>query len=258
MLADSHCHLDCLDLEKYGQDVCQAIAAARKKNVRYILCPGVSIEAFSNIFKIISVDQDLFASVGVHPTEKNVYQPKLQDLLTSGEHKKVVAIGETGLDFYYGNDEVERQRQRELFGLHLQAARELGKPLIIHARDADQEIVKILTEEHAEEIGGVLHCFTGSLEMAQASIALGFYISFSGIVTFRNAESLRQVAKKVPLEKILLETDAPYLAPNPVRGKSNEPANLPYIAEFMAELLGVSYEEFAAQTTANFLQFCRL
>lgn len=254
MLADSHCHLDCLDLKNYSGDVNQAIAAARMKGVKYILSPGVSLETFPNVLKIVGNDPDLFAALGVHPTEENVRQPSLEELLSLGQNKKVVGIGETGLDFYYAPDEIDRQRHRELFQLHIKAALELNKPLIIHARDADQEIIKILREEHGEEIGGVMHCFTGSMAMALEAIELGFYISFSGIITFRNAESLREVVKNIPLEKVLIETDAPFLAPVPVRGKSNEPNYLPYIAEFVAKLLGISYESFANLTTENFLR----
>jgi len=257
MLADSHCHLDCLDLKNYNGDLSKAIAAARLKEVQYILCPGISIEAFPRVLEISESDIDLFAAVGVHPTEKEVRQPTLDELLILGENKKVVAIGETGLDFYRGDIEAERKRQIDLFKLHIKVARELAKPLIIHARSADQDIIKILTDEHDKEIGGVMHCFTGSLDMAKKAIDLGFYISFSGIVTFKNAEDLRNVAKNIPLDRILIETDAPYLAPVPMRGKPNEPAYLPYVAEFMAELLNIPYDRFTGATTENFLRFCK-
>ena len=256
MLTDSHCHLDHLDLKNYNGDVTAAIAAARLKGVRYILSPGVTLEEFPKVLEIVGSDVDLFAAVGVHPTEEDARAPSLDELISLGDNKKVVAIGETGLDFYYGDIEAKRSKQGGLFKLHIEAARELKKPLIVHARSADQEVIKVLIEENAKEVGGVLHCFTGSLEMAQNAIELGFYISFSGIITFRNAESLRNIAKNIPLDKILIETDAPYLAPDPVRGKSNEPAYLPYIAEFMADLLKISYDTFANSTTENFLRFC--
>jgi TatD DNase family protein len=257
MLTDSHCHLDCLDLSSYGNEVSHAIAAARRKGVKYILCPGVSIEALPNILKIVETDADLLASIGVHPTEEKVHQPTLNEIVTLGQNKKVVGVGETGLDFYYAANDDERRRQTELFKLHIHAAQKLDKPLIVHARDADKETIGILVSEQAKTVGGVLHCFTGSLSLAEAAIDLGFYISFSGIITFRKAENLREIAKKIPLEKMLIETDAPYLAPTPLRGKPNEPAYLPYIAEFMAKLLEMSYESFASQTTENFLRFCR-
>ena len=257
MLTDSHCHLDCLDLANYDGDVHQAIAAARLKGVQYILSPGVSLETFPDVIKIVEHDPGLFAAVGVHPTEEKVKQPSLDDLLQFGQHEQVVAIGETGLDFYYATEAIDRKRHEDLFRLHIKAAKELKKPLIIHARDADQEIIRILKEERAQEIGGVLHCFTGSMEFAKEAIALGFYISFSGIVTFKNAHSLREVAKIVPLNKMLIETDAPYLAPEPMRGKPNEPAFLPYTAEYMVNLLEIPYDSFINKTTENFLNlFC--
>ena len=238
--------------------MCKAIAAARAKDVDYILCPGINIERFSNVLKIVETDNNLFAAVGLHPTEKDSREPSLDELLTLGQNKKVVGIGETGLDFYYETNEFERQRQKKLFKLHIQAAKTLNKPLIVHARDAEADIIKLLIEEQAVTAGGVMHCFTGSSAFAEKAIELGFYISFSGIVTFRKAEDLREIAKNMPLEKMLIETDAPYLAPVPVRGKSNEPSYLHYIAEFIAELHGIPYETFAAETTANFLRFCKL
>jgi TatD DNase family protein len=258
MLADSHCHLDGLDLKNYNGDIHQAIAAARLKGVKYILSPGVSLESFPDVLKIVESDPDLFAALGVHPTEENAREPSLEELLTLGQNKKVVGIGETGLDFFYAKDEINRKRHERLFRLHIKAARELKKPLIIHSRDADQEMIKILKEEHAAEIGGVLHCFTGGMDMALEAINLGFYISFSGIITFKNAENLRVIAKTIPIEKMLIETDAPYLAPVPMRGKPNEPAYLLYTAEFMASLLSIPYESFASTTTENFLRCCQL
>ena len=257
MLTDSHCHLDLLDLSAYDQDMHKAIAAARLKGVKYILCPGVTFEAFPNVLKIVETDDDLFASVGVHPTEDEAHQPTFGELISLAQNKKVVGIGETGLDFYYEKDEVKCKKQLELFKLHIQVALELNKPLIIHAREADKEIIEVLDAEKAQAVGGVMHCFTGGLAMAEAALSLGFYISFSGIITFKNAENLRSIAKTVPLDKMLIETDAPYLAPTPMRGKTNEPAYLPYIAEFMAKLLDVSYESFVNQTTENFLRFCK-
>ncbi len=258
MLADSHCHLDCLDLSPYKQEVHKAIVAARLKGVKYILCPGITVEAFPNILKIVETEADLFAAVGVHPTEKEAHQPTLNELIELAQNKKVVAIGETGLDFYEGKDEVNTKKQIDLFKLHIRAALELNMPLIIHAREADKEIIEVLETEKAKRVGGVMHCFTGSLAMAEAALRLGFYLSFSGIITFKNAEKLRNIAKTIPIDKILIETDAPYLAPVPMRGKPNEPAYLPYTAEFMATLLGISYESFVNQTTENFLRFCRI
>ncbi|MDR1057805.1 MAG: TatD family hydrolase [Coxiellaceae bacterium] len=257
MLADSHCHLDCLDLKNYNGDINQALVAARLKDVQYILSPGISLETFPRVLKIVEDDPKLFAALGVHPVDKGVRQPSLEELLILGQSKKVVGIGETGMDFYYATHEIDRQRQRELFRLHIQAARELNKPLIIHVRDAGQEIIKILKEEHGENIGGVIHCFTGSKDLAFEAIKLGFYISISGIITFHKAESLREIVKSLPLEKVLIETDAPFLAPVPVRDKPNEPKYLPYIAEFISKLRKISYESFANIVTDNFLQLWR-
>lgn len=258
MLADSHCHLDCLDLTPYDGDLRKAIAAARAKDVNYILCPGLDIERFPDILKIVETNNNLFAAVGLHPTEKDSREPSLDELLSLGQNKKVVAIGETGLDFYYAIDEFQRQRQKKLFRLHIQAAKALNKPLIVHARDAEADVIELLIEEQAVTAGGVMHCFTGSNAFAEKVMELGFYVSFSGIVTFRKAESLREIAKNLPLKKMLIETDAPYLAPVPVRGKPNEPSYLHYIAEFIAELRGIPYEAFAAETTTNFLRFCKV
>jgi len=258
MLTDSHCHLDGLDLKNYNGDIHQAIAAARLKGVRYILSPGVSLETFPDVLKIVEVDPYIFAALGVHPTEENAREPTLEELLTLGQNKKVVGIGETGLDFHYATEEIDRKRHDRLFRLHIKAARELNKPLIIHSRDADQEMIKILKEEHVGGVGGVLHCFTGGMAMALEAVALGFYISFSGIITFKNAQNLREIAKILPLDKMLIETDAPYLAPVPMRGKPNEPAYLPYTAEFMANLLDIPYDSFANTTTENFLKLFRL
>lgn len=258
MLADSHCHLDCLDLTPYNGDIKQAIAAARAKNVQYILCPGVDIENFPRILEIVQNDSDLFAAVGLHPTEKKSRDTSLSELLTLGQHKKVVGIGETGLDYFYAENAERIERQKELFKMHIQAAKELNKPLIIHTRDAEADTVKLLIEEGATNTSSVIHCFTGSSDFAVKALELGFYISFSGIITFKNAENLRQIAKQVPLDRMLIETDAPYLAPVPMRGKPNEPAYLPYLAEFMANLLDLPYESFTEQMTQNFLRFCKV
>ena len=257
MLVDSHCHLDCLDLTPYNGDVKQAIAAARAKNVQQMLCPGVSMEGFAQVLAIVQDDPDLFAAVGLHPTETSARDTSLDELLTLGQHPKVVGIGETGLDYFYANTAEQIVRQRDLFQLHIQTAKELNKPLIIHTRDAEADTAELLSTKDAANVNGVIHCFTGSSDFAVKMLELGFYISFSGIITFKNAESLRHIAKQVPLDRILIETDAPYLAPVPMRGKSNEPAYLPYVAEFMANLLGLSDEVFAEQTRQNFLQLCQ-
>jgi TatD DNase family protein len=254
ILADSHCHLNCLDLKNYCGNLDQVIAAARFKGVRYILVPGINLENLPDTLKIVANDSDLFTALGIHPVETMASNSSLEELLILGQNSKIIGIGETGLDFYCTIDELKRQKQRELFRLHIKVARELNKPLIIHARNADHEIINILKDEHGEEIGGVLHCFTGSENFALEAIRLGFYISISGIITFRRAEELKEVIKNLPRDRILIETDAPFLAPVPVRGSSNEPQYLPYIAEFVSSLFHVSYESFTQLTTENFLK----
>jgi TatD DNase family protein len=249
MLVDSHCHLDILDLSAYGGDLQKAIVAARQKDVGRILCPGLSFDNFANVLNIANTYDNVWATVGVHPTEKIKQSIKLEDLIVAGEHKKIIGIGETGLDFYYCRDKIQKERQKDLFKLHILAAKTLNKPLIIHAR----EMFKILLAEK-ENITGVMHCYTGNIAFAEKLLELGFYISFAGIVTFNKANNLAEVAKTIPLDKILIETDAPYLSPVPVRGQSNEPANLHYIAEFIAKIRHISYETFASHTTENFLQ----
>ncbi len=258
MLADSHCHLDRLKLDSYDGKIDLAIAAARAKTVEYILCPSVTTDSISSILEIVNLDSKLFAALGIHPTEKDASIPSYGELLAMAHHGKIIAIGETGLDFHHSHDATEIQRQGELFKLHIAVARELNKPLIVHSREAEKEIMEILVREQASRSGGVVHCFTGSEEMAMAALSLGFYLSFSGIITFPRAENLRSIAKLIPLDKMLIETDAPYLAPNPLRGKSNEPRYLPYIAEYMANLLAIPYESFAQQMVENFLRFCRI
>lgn len=256
MLADSHCHLDQLDLTPYNSDLSKAIEAARLKDVGYILCPAIDLDSFPSILKIAQENENVFAACGIHPTEKIQHEPTLSELIILGQNKKVVAIGETGLDFY--RDKSKTEQQKKLFRLHIQAAKILKKPLIVHSRDADSDMIKILFEEDAKQIGGVMHCFTGNQELAEKMLDLGFYISFAGIITFPNAQVLREIAKNISLEKILIETDAPFLAPVPIRGKSNEPVYLHYIAESIAKLRNISYEKFAVQTTENFLRFCNI
>lgn len=260
MLADSHCHLDHLDLKKYQGNLTLAINAARSRGVKYILCPGITFADSSKILEITN-DDYLFAALGLHPGEQNFPCPKLNELVEQGNHKKVVALGETGLDFHYLSSPMEKERQKNLFKLHIEASQILHKPLIVHTRNAEEETLRLLDQvDHRQKksIKVVIHCFTGSMGMAKAVLELGCYLSFTGIVTFRKAESLREIVKIVPPNKILVETDSPYLAPGPVRGEPNEPLHLPYIVNYMAEFLGISYDSFAKQTTENFLTFCNL
>jgi TatD DNase family protein len=194
----------------------------------------------------------VYASAGVHPNERDTRDPEAAALAALARQDKIVAVGETGLDYFHGQGDLEWQRQR--FRRHIRAARECGKPLIIHTRDAREDTLRIMAEEGAGEVGGVMHCFTEDWAMAERALEMGFYISFSGIVTFRNAEPLREVARRVPLPRLLVETDAPYLTPVPYRGKSNQPAYVRYVAEQIAVLRGMPLEEIARATTENFFR----
>jgi TatD DNase family protein len=250
MLVDSHCHLDRLDLTAYGGDIDLALMAAYSQDVKHVLCVGIDSHNSLEVIKIAEKYSRVSAAVGVHPTEQEVEEVTISKLVQWAMHPKVVAIGETGLDYYRVEGNLEWQRER--FRCHIRAALEVQKPLIIHSRQAREDTIAILQQEHAERVRGVLHCFTESWEMAQQAIAMGFYISFSGIVTFQNAKELQDVAKRVPLERILIETDSPYLAPVPYRGKSNEPAYVRYVAEKIADLRGETLDTIATVTTRNF------
>lgn len=220
-----------------------------------MLCVSVTLEKFPEVLALAHAYPHIFASVGVHPDEQQGQDPSVQDLVRLADDTRVVAIGETGLDYFRIKGDMTWQQER--FRRHIQAARATGKPLIIHTREAAQDTIRILREEHAESVGGVMHCFTENWDTAQAALDLGFYISFSGIVTFRNAEALREVARKVPADRLLVETDAPYLAPMPHRGKTNEPAFVRHVAEQLASLRNVSLEKLAATTTGNFFSLFR-
>lgn len=250
MLVDSHCHLDRLDLTPFSGSLDAALDAARQRGVGHFLCIGISIENAPVVRAFTQRYPDVDCSVGVHPLDLiHGGEPTLDWLLNELQHPGVVAVGETGLDYYYQTETAAMQQ--ESFRLHLQAARESKKPVIVHTRDAKQDTLAILQEAALPE-AGVMHCFTEDWDMAKAALDLGYYISFSGIVTFKNASALREVALKVPADRLLVETDSPYLAPVPHRGKTNFPAYVADVAEFVAQLRGVSYEELAAQTTANF------
>ena len=221
------------------------------------LCVCVDLPDFPNVLKLAEEHPHLFASVGVHPDYEDTPEPSYDFLVeTALKHPKIVAIGETGLDYYRMGDRSyeSMQWQRDRFRTHIRAAIASKKPLIIHTRSASEDTIKILKEEGAEKIGGVMHCFTESLEVAQAAMDLGFYISFSGIVTFKSAKDLQATCKAVPLERMLIETDSPYLAPIPYRGKINEPAWVAKVGEFIADLKGLELEELANQTSSNFYQ----
>jgi TatD DNase family protein len=248
LLIDSHCHLDRLDIPAQ-----EAITAAQEKGIGYFLCVCIDMDNYPQVLSLAQQFKQVYASVGVHPTEIISHEPDVAELVAKGRPEKVLAVGETGLDFYRLEASPDTQLQR--FRNHIRAARELNKPLIVHTRQARSETIALLKEEKAHEVGGVLHCFTEDWNMAAQAMDLGFYISFSGIVTFKNAVELQEIAKKVPLDRMLVETDAPYLAPVPFRGKSNQPAYVYYVAEYIAQLRGDSLETIARQTTEN---FCRL
>lgn len=252
MLIDSHCHLDRLDLTPYHNDLAAALAHAKEKGVEYMLCVCIDLDNFQNVFDISQKYANVFASVGVHPTEILEEEPTVEELIKLASLPKVIALGETGLDFYREGHQKEIQKER--FRRHIRAALQANKPLIIHTRCAAEETLQILKEEEAERVGGVFHCFTEDLTTAQCAIEQNFYISFSGIITFQNAKTLQEIVKNLPLDRMLIETDSPYLAPVPFRGKSNEPANVYYVAEAMAKLRNISFKDVAEQTSENFFR----
>lgn len=250
MLVDSHCHLDRLDLAPFGGSIDGVLAAAQQQDIGHFLCVSINLEDYPAMLGIAEAHEQVTASVGLHPNEQGGHDPGVSELVEQASHPKVVAIGETGLDYFRSEGDLEWQRER--FRRHIAAARQSGKPLIIHSRDAREDTLAILAEEEAGEVGGVMHCFTGDWDMAQRAMELGFYISFSGIVTFKNAQELQAVARDMPADRMLVETDSPYLAPVPLRGKPNYPAYVRHVAEFIAELRNESYAAVAAATTNNF------
>ena len=258
MLIDSHCHLNFPEFSNNMPALRQAMA---DNQVTHALCVSVTLEKFPEVLAIAEAHDNFYASVGVHPDyEKKsaddenadviLEEPTVERLVQLANNPKIIAVGETGLDYFRLTGDLEWQRER--FRTHIRAAIKIGKPLIIHTRNASVDTIKIMREENAQLVGGVMHCFTESLEVAKQAIELGFYISFSGIVTFKNALDLKEVAKTIPLEKILIETDSPYLAPIPFRGKTNQPAYVRHVAEEIAKLRNISVEEVGRATTDNF------
>ena len=247
MLVDSHCHIPMIT-EPAGLEA--ILANARDNGVEHMLCVAVE-EADYPVLLQLAADHDcISASVGIHPNTEMAAEPEVQDLARCADDPRVVAIGETGLDYYRSRGDLDWQRDR--FRTHIRAAREMDKPLIIHCREAKEDVLAILRQERALDVGGVMHCFVEDLETAQRAMDLNFLISFSGIVTFKNAGELKEVARALPLEAMLVETDAPYLAPVPFRGKPNQPAYVRYVAEHIAALRDTSLEQVAAATTANY------
>jgi TatD DNase family protein len=247
MFIDSHCHLNFPELADNLDDV---LSKMKLNSVTQALCVSVDLDKLPQILQLAEQHDNLYASVGVHPDYELAVEPTQAELVRLAQHSKVVAIGETGLDYYRLQGDLEWQRNR--FCTHIRAARESGKPLIIHTRSSAADTLRIMQEEDAGQIGGVMHCFTESLEVAYAAIEMGFYISFSGIVTFKNATEIKHVASTIPLENILIETDSPFLAPTPFRGKLNQPAYVKHVAEELAKLRNVSVEEIGLATSENF------
>jgi len=248
-LIDSHCHLD---FDGLANRLPEVLAAMDAHDVGGCMTIGVTLEEAPQVLAIAEAHEHVFASVGVHPEYADHQEPDVATLCALGQHPKVLAIGETGLDYHWHKDQPEWQRER--FRVHIRAARQLNKPLVIHTREAAEDTLRLLKEEGAEAVGGILHCFTESFAVAKDALDLGFYISLSGIVSFKKAEQVHDVARRVPLDRLLVETDAPYLAPVPYRGKPNEPAYVRHVAEAIADLRQISYVEVAEASSRNFLR----
>lgn len=249
MLVDSHCHLDFPDLIENETDILERMA---DNEVTHALCVSVKLETLPAVIGLAERHANLFASVGVHPDNADCEEPDEARLLALAAHPRVVAIGETGLDYYWHKDAPEWQRAR--FRTHIRAARSCAKPLIIHTRNSAADTLRLMREEGADQVGGVMHCFTETIEVAKLALDLNFHISFSGIVSFKNAEALRDVARFVPADRLLVETDAPYLAPMPFRGKTNQPAYVRHVAQAVADARGENLASVAEATTRNFFR----
>lgn len=247
MFVDSHCHLD---LPTLAENLDAILVRMREQSVDTALCVSVTLEDFPAVLALAERDNRLWASVGVHPDYEDCAEPSVAQLVRLSDHPRILAIGETGLDYFRITEDVPWQRER--FRVHIRAARETGLPLIIHTRAASADTLAIMQEEQAHECAGVMHCFTEDWPTASAALDMGFYISFSGIVTFKNAKQVHEVARQVPMDRLLIETDSPYLAPAPHRGKTNEPGFVPFVAQRIAELKSLPLEVVAQQTTANF------
>ena len=250
MYIDSHCHLDRIDLKDFDNSFDRLIDTVRSQGVERMLCVSINLEDYPAMRKLVDAHDFIDVSVGVHPSDVADHGETVDALVSLGQDPRVVAVGETGLDYYYGAD--SREQQLDSFRDHMRAANRLGKPVIIHTRDAQQDTLEVLREEKAEACGGVLHCFTESWDMARQALDMGLYISFSGIVTFKNAEALRDVARKVPDDRFLIETDAPYLAPVPHRGRQNHPGWVPHVAECLAQVRNTGLAHIAELSRDNY------
>lgn len=249
MLIDSHCHLDFPDL---AANLPQVLELMQQNGVGCAVCIGVNLENFPSVLAIAEAHSHIFASVGVHPEYLDVREPDIGELVRLAAHPKVIAIGETGLDYHWHKDAPEWQRER--FRTHIHAARQCCKPLVIHSRNAAADTLRVMKEEGAGQVGGIMHCFSESWEVAKIALNQGFHISLSGTVTFKNAVNIKEIARRIPLDRLLVETDAPYLTPEPYRGKTNQPGYVKYVAEEIARLRGLPYEEVVSATSDNFFR----
>ena len=250
MLIDSHCHLDKLDLTPYQNDFSCFMQEAEKNQIEHMLCISIDLEAYPAMCDLVAPYQNISLSVGVHPNVDEGQDPSAEELIALADNKRVVAIGETGLDYFRSEGDLTWQHER--FVNHIAASKATKKPLIIHTREAAEDTLRILKEQGADEVGGVIHCFTEDWAFAQQAMDLNFYISFSGIVTFKNAKAIQEVAKKVPADRYLIETDSPYLAPVPFRGKSNYPIYVQHVAQYIADLRETDIETISRQSNENF------
>lgn len=255
MFIDSHCHLDRLDLREFDDQLNNVIEAAKLADVSHILCVSVTLKDFPMMVEKTKFYNNVYLTCGAHPLNQDD-EINEKELIQLAQQKRVIAIGETGLDYFYAPE--TKVLQQDSFRKHIRTANQLNKPLIIHTRDAQIDTLAIMREENAEKVGGILHCFTESLDMAKKAIDMGFYISFSGIVTFKNASDLREVAKSIPDDRLLIETDAPYLAPVPYRGKQNQPSYVVEVAKHLASIRGQSLEKIAQISTDNFKRLFKL
>lgn len=256
MLIDSHCHLDRIDLAPYQNDFACFMQEAANCNIEHLLCISIDLEAYPAMLDLVSPYPQISVTVGVHPNSREGHDPSVEELIALGLPDKVIAIGETGLDYFRSEGDLSWQHQR--FRNHIRAAKALKKPLIIHTREAKHDTLRILEEEGAREVGGIIHCFTEDWAFAKKALDLNFYISFSGIVTFNSAKEIQEVAKKVPADRFLIETDSPYLAPVPFRGRPNYPTYVRYVAEQLALLRGTARDEIARLSTENFYRLFKL
>ena len=250
MLVDSHCHLDCIDLSPFDHSFDRFIQDAVSNGLEHMMCISIDYEAYPAMRKLVDEYAHISVTAGVHPNVRDGHDPDVEDIVRLALDRKVVGIGETGLDYFRSEGDLEWQRNR--FRNHIRAAKRLGKPLVVHSRDAKEDTLRLLREEDAGEVGGVIHCFTEDWDMAVRAMELNFHISFSGIVTFKNARSVQEVAKKIPQDRYLIETDSPYLAPVPYRGKTNYPTYVRHVAEKIAELRGDSFASIADTSAKNY------